>query len=193
MPAFTIETTFDVPHYRHTTYEAATLEEALALAGADQEWSHQKADYDSSGAERQTGAWAGDTAYHGAQLIPPAAPSKAEQMEALLRGAVEAFPEFDNDDEISGSDAIEFLGGFLEDIKRLLGISSIGQDARACDEGWGLFEVDGKLAIEADTDSEIFVRGGTAHNDEAAAFVQQQAAAGSEYHIAALARVGLPA
>lgn len=193
MPAFTIETTFDVPHYRHTTYEATTLEEALALAAVDQEWSHQKADYDSSSAERQTGAWAGGTAYHGTQLIPPPAPCKAEQMEALLRGAIEAFPEFDNDDDIDGSDAIEFLGGFLEDAKRLLGISSIGQDTRACDEGWGLFDVDGKLAIQADSDSEIFVRNGVARNDHAVEFVQKQAAGGSEYHSAALARVGLPA
>jgi hypothetical protein len=69
MPRFTIETTFRVLHFRHTTYEAATLEEAIAQARVDDDWDHQKADYDYSGAEYITGAWKGDTAYFGADLF----------------------------------------------------------------------------------------------------------------------------
>lgn len=72
MPKFTIEATFRVPHYRHTTYAAATLEEACKLALEDQDWDHQKAGYDSSGAVYLTGAWKGDTAYHGPELDIPA-------------------------------------------------------------------------------------------------------------------------
>jgi hypothetical protein len=190
MPQFTIETTYDVPHFRHTTYEADTLEAALALAAADQEWDNQKADFDASGEERQTGAWAGDTAYHGAQLIPPAPPSKVEQMEALLRGVIEAFPEVDNDDEIGGSDAVEFLCGFINDAKKLFGLCAVGQDERAALEGWCLIEgQDGSLAIEADHDSPIFCQNGVADNDRAEAFVCDQAAAGSAYHVAVLGRI----
>lgn len=68
MAEFTIEITFDVPHYRQKTYEAATLEEALALAKADDDWDNQVADYDCSGPERITGAWSGDRAYVGPDL-----------------------------------------------------------------------------------------------------------------------------
>lgn len=71
MPQFTIEMTFDVPHYRQKTYEAATLEEALAQAKADDDWDHQIADYDCCGPERVTGAWEGDTAYRGKDLLAP--------------------------------------------------------------------------------------------------------------------------
>lgn len=193
MPAFTIETSFDVPHYRHKTYQAETLEEALAMNAADDDWSGQKADFETCGDDRVTGAWAGEEDHVGADLMPALPSSKAEQMEALLRGAIEAWPEFDNDDEISGSDAVEFLGGFLEDAKKVLGMSTAGQDERACSEGWGLFDRDGKLEVQADSDSDKFVRGGVSYDDEALAFVSSQAAAGSEYHAAALARVGQPA
>lgn len=72
MPKFTIECTFDVPHYRHTTYEAGTVEAAMALALADQEWGHQKKDYDSSSDTRITGIWEGeDGAYMGKALEFP--------------------------------------------------------------------------------------------------------------------------
>ncbi|UPT99359.1 hypothetical protein J4G48_0015450 [Bradyrhizobium barranii subsp. apii] len=71
----------------------------------------------------------------------------------------------------------------------------IGQDRRACSEGWGLFsdgETGGKLEIQADSESSIFVRNGMHYDDEAEAFVKAKAAEGSPYHIAALARVGQP-
>ncbi|MCW2195059.1 hypothetical protein AB7M45_007832 [Bradyrhizobium elkanii] len=68
----------------------------------------------------------------------------------------------------------------------------IGQDDRACAEGWGLFENSdtGKLEIQADAESSIFVCDGVSHDDEAEVFVKTQAAAGSEYHALALLRVG---
>jgi len=69
MPKFTIEATYDLPVYRHRTYEAATAEEALKLALEDDDWEGQKSDIESSGPTRLTGAWEGDAAYIGA-LIP---------------------------------------------------------------------------------------------------------------------------
>ncbi|WP_050400395.1 hypothetical protein [Bradyrhizobium embrapense] len=71
-------------------------------------------------------------------------------------------------------------------------LQPIGQDDRACSEGWGLFENSdtGRLEIQADAESSIFVRDGVSHDDEAEAFVKAKAAEGSEYHAAALARVG---
>ncbi|MGY4224361.1 hypothetical protein ACVMIH_001722 [Bradyrhizobium sp. USDA 4503] len=71
----------------------------------------------------------------------------------------------------------------------------IGQDERARAEGWGLFENSdtGALEIQADVESSIFVRGGVSYDDEAEAFVKAKAAEGSEYHAAALARVGTAA
>jgi hypothetical protein len=68
--------------------------------------------------------------------------------------------------------------------------SFAGQDDRACREGWGLFHSDERgLEVQADSESPIFVRGGVAYDDEAHAFVEAQAAAGSKYHRAALDRI----
>lgn len=70
-----------------------------------------------------------------------------------------------------------------------------GQDHRSNSEGWGLFsngETGGKLEIQADSESSIFVRNGMHYDDEAEAFVKARVAEGSAYHIAALARVGQP-
>lgn len=70
MPKFTIERTYDVPHYRHVTYEAATFEEALQLDSQNDNWDRQTADYETCSPERVTGAWAGDEAYNGADIAP---------------------------------------------------------------------------------------------------------------------------
>ncbi len=69
MPLYTIEMAYDVPNYRQHTYEAASLAEALALAKADDQWDDSKPDYDCASVERVTGAWAGDTAYRGRDLL----------------------------------------------------------------------------------------------------------------------------
>lgn len=68
MPKFTIEMTYDVPHYRQHTYEAATLEEALKLAREDSDWGDEKEDVEAHGPDRVTGAWAGEQAYVGDDL-----------------------------------------------------------------------------------------------------------------------------
>lgn len=78
MPKFTIETTYDLPVYRHTTYEAESLEAALAMAEADDDWSAGKEDYENGHDTRITGAWAGEEAYRGDQLpVPAEAPLSA--------------------------------------------------------------------------------------------------------------------
>jgi hypothetical protein len=65
-----------------------------------------------------------------------------------------------------------------------------GQDARACAEGWGIFDSDERgPEIQADAESDIYVRDGESHDDEARGFVERQAALGSEYHKAALAEL----
>ena len=65
MPNFTIERTFDVPNYKHSTYEAASVQDACALALADDDWSGMQEDIESPGPTRLTGAWAGEEAYKG--------------------------------------------------------------------------------------------------------------------------------
>lgn len=69
MPKFTIERQFLVPHYRHATYNAPDLATALKMAEEDQDWDRQIADYDNSRPEETTGAWEGDDAYHGPDLL----------------------------------------------------------------------------------------------------------------------------
>jgi hypothetical protein len=73
MPAFTIETTYRLPVYRHRTYTADSLDEACRLAIADDDWWDQKHDYDNSGPICVSGAWLGeDAAYEGESLPVPA-------------------------------------------------------------------------------------------------------------------------
>lgn len=74
MAKFTIEMTFRVPHYRQHTYEAATLEEALAMARVDDNWEDQEKDYDACSPEYVTGAWAGEDAYKGDSLFSESEP-----------------------------------------------------------------------------------------------------------------------
>jgi hypothetical protein len=57
MPIFIIETTFRLPVYRSRRYAADTLAEACSLAIADDDWSQQKEDIDSSGDTYVTGIW----------------------------------------------------------------------------------------------------------------------------------------
>jgi hypothetical protein len=72
MPVFTTETAFHLPVCRHRSVAAATLEEACRRALADEDWWHQKHDYDSAGPTYVSGAWLGDdAAYHGAALPVP--------------------------------------------------------------------------------------------------------------------------
>lgn len=73
MPKFTIECTYDLPVYRHRTYEAETVAAAMALAADDDEWSGAKEDYETSGPTRITGIWEGeDAAYEGTPVEFPA-------------------------------------------------------------------------------------------------------------------------
>lgn len=64
MTSFTIECAYTVPVYRRRAYEADTIEDACRLALEDDDWEHQKTDYESASPTRVTGAWSGiDTAY----------------------------------------------------------------------------------------------------------------------------------
>jgi hypothetical protein len=90
MPAFTIETTYHLPIYRHRTYVAHTLDEACRAAIQDEDWRFERRDYDNSGDVYVSGAWLGrDIAYHGRALQVPshfdeAVQRKAEHFAVLL-------------------------------------------------------------------------------------------------------------
>ncbi|RWC49314.1 MAG: hypothetical protein EOS55_06430 [Mesorhizobium sp.] len=90
MPQFTIKTTYHLPLFRHSIYSAGTPEAACRLAIADNDWSGQREDYESSGESHVTGIWQGaDAAYRGqANSVPPhfgeAVQRKAAQLELML-------------------------------------------------------------------------------------------------------------
>lgn len=72
MPRFTIESQFLIPVYRHETYDAPTLEAARQMAIDDDNWDASKTDYNSCGPTEVTGAWEGETAYAGPNLLAEA-------------------------------------------------------------------------------------------------------------------------
>jgi hypothetical protein len=89
MPAFTIETTYHLPIYRHRTYAADTLEEACRLAIQDNDWRFERRDYDNSGEVYVSGAWLGpDMAYHGRALPVPSPFDEAVQRKAEHYGVL---------------------------------------------------------------------------------------------------------
>lgn len=78
MPKFTIETTYDLPVFRHRTYEASDALAACALALADDNWEGAKQDYETCGETTVTGVWDGeDAAYMGKSIPLPVYPKGA--------------------------------------------------------------------------------------------------------------------
>ncbi len=72
MPAYTIETTYTLPVFRHGTYIGETPEAACKAALGDDYWEPSKKDYDSSGEIHVTGIWEGEnTAYAGSPITVP--------------------------------------------------------------------------------------------------------------------------
>lgn len=72
MPAFTIETTYTLPIFRHGTYIADTPEAACKAALGDDNWDSAKNDYNSLGEIHVTGIWEGEnTAYAGSPISIP--------------------------------------------------------------------------------------------------------------------------
>lgn len=90
MPAYTIETTYTLPIFRHGSYIADTPEAACKAAIADDNWDAAKKDYDSSGEIHVTGIWEGKNApYAGSSITIPsqfdeAVQRRANHFEALL-------------------------------------------------------------------------------------------------------------
>jgi hypothetical protein len=90
MPAYTIETTYSLPVFRHGTYLADTPEAACKVAIGDDDWESSKKDHDSSGAVHVTGIWEGENAAYAGSLIPvpsqfnEAAQRRARHFEILL-------------------------------------------------------------------------------------------------------------
>jgi len=71
MPAYTIETTYTLPMFRHGTYIADTPEAACKAAIGDDDWESSKQDHDSSGEIHVTGIWEGENAYAGSSIPVP--------------------------------------------------------------------------------------------------------------------------
>jgi hypothetical protein len=78
MAQFVVEAQFLMPVFRHTVYEADSVEAAIAMALADDDWEAQKPDYESSRETEITGVWAGDEPYCGPDLLSDASERKAE-------------------------------------------------------------------------------------------------------------------
>lgn len=70
MPAYTVETTYRVPVYRHRTYHAATPAEACRQAIEDDDWSNDKLDYEAAGETYVTGIWLGADAAYSGDTVP---------------------------------------------------------------------------------------------------------------------------
>ncbi|HWO94217.1 MAG TPA: hypothetical protein VNL92_05590 [Dehalococcoidia bacterium] len=70
MPAYTVETTYRVPVYRHRTYHAATPAEACRQAIEDDDWSDEKLDYEAAGETYVTGIWLGADAAYSGETVP---------------------------------------------------------------------------------------------------------------------------
>ena len=68
MPEFTIERQFLIPKYRYETYEAADLETALQMDAENDNWDVERTGWGGC-IEKVTGAWAGDQAHVGPDLI----------------------------------------------------------------------------------------------------------------------------
>lgn len=83
MPAYTIETTYTMPIFRHGTYVADTPEAACKVAIGDDNWESAKKDYDSSGEIHVTGIWEGEKAhYAGSSVTIPSQFDEAIQRRA---------------------------------------------------------------------------------------------------------------
>ena len=70
MPAFTIETTYHLPIYRHRSYVADTLDEACRLAIQDDDWRFERRDYECAGETYISGAWHGPGMANHGQALP---------------------------------------------------------------------------------------------------------------------------
>ncbi|ESX86596.1 MULTISPECIES: hypothetical protein [unclassified Mesorhizobium] len=90
MPQFTIETTYHLPVFRHSTYLAETPDVACRFAIEDTDCSGQREDCESSGEAHVTGIWEGAGAAYRGQAIPvhahfgEAVQRKAAQFELML-------------------------------------------------------------------------------------------------------------
>ncbi|TKV70722.1 hypothetical protein [Rhizobium sp. AU243] len=82
MPAYTIETTYTLPIFRHGTYVADNAEAACKAALGDNNWESLKKDYDASGEIHVTGIWEGENAYAGSPITVPSQFDEAVQRRA---------------------------------------------------------------------------------------------------------------
>ncbi|MCO5067063.1 MAG: hypothetical protein M9924_22110 [Rhizobiaceae bacterium] len=115
MPLFTIETTYDLPVYVQRTYHAPDVATACQMAIDEENWESAKKDYDSCGPTRVTGIWKGrDAAYSGPVVSIPEEffgvnPFLADKLLSVVVAAIDAWPQFDADEEVSGADLVDWF------------------------------------------------------------------------------------
>lgn len=90
MPAYTIETPYTLPIFRHGAYIADTPEEVWRAALVDDNWEFLQKNYDASGEVHVTGIWKGEKAHYAGSSIPvpsqfdEAVQRRADHFEILL-------------------------------------------------------------------------------------------------------------
>lgn len=90
MPDYTIETSYQLPAYRHRTYSADNAAAACRQAIEDDDWTGERLSYESAGETYVSGIWQGaDAAYSGPAILIPsqfaeAVERKAGHFEILL-------------------------------------------------------------------------------------------------------------
>ena len=70
MPAYTVETSYHLPTYRHRTYIADDPAAACLAALEDDDWDGEQHDYESAGETYVSGLWAGEDAAHRGEALP---------------------------------------------------------------------------------------------------------------------------
>jgi hypothetical protein len=115
MPLFTIEVTYDLPIFLHKTYNAPDVVSACQQAIDEDNWDNAAKDYDSCGPNRVTGIWKGrNTAYSGTAVTIPdefagANPFVADKLFRAVNAAIDAWPQFDRDEEVRGTDLVDWF------------------------------------------------------------------------------------
>ena len=70
MPAYTVESSYHLPTYRHRTYIADDPAAACLAALEDDDWDGGQADYESAGETYVSGLWEGENAAYRGEALP---------------------------------------------------------------------------------------------------------------------------
>lgn len=158
MPKFTVESTYLVPYFRHTTYNAASPEAAAALALADEEWGKARAAWDDSTPHKVTGIWKGEDAAYTGEAVPvldldEVMRAAAMDMYSALKLAIDTWPSFDDDDNVNGADLVDWFASWRETAKAAAfkaegqNVATIYHEPLTCVAAWkAVYPINGVMA-----------------------------------------------